>query len=694
MRLLVAVCVFFWASSVSLSAKNYLLSSPDHAISLSVSVDTGVWWSVVCLEKEVLKPSRISLETVAGRLPAPGARVQKAEYSQVDATITADVPVKNRLIPEQYNQLRIRFAGGVSLVFRAYNDGVAYRFETALPDKELTIISETARFSFPPDARSVWPVVKSSMGMGAPGGGMPPAGGNMPPAGGGAPEGAMPMPPGGSMPAGMKGGMPQMKQNPFNHSFEYTYADSAVGEIRGTAGLPVYVALSSGIRAVLVEADLHDYPNLFVAGTGNNTLDAVFPHVVTDAGFQNPMFGNPKTADYIAKTTGTRTFPWRAVIISTEDRQLLESDLVYKLSTPPVIPTDWIKTGQVTWEWYNAANVFGVDFVSGINIPTYKYYIDFAAKYGIPYLLIDAGWQGNKEVDIPEIVRYGKERKVDIILWVAWTDMERDMEKTLDQYVAWGARGVKIDYMNRADQWMVNFYERMAAETAKRKLLLDFHGAYKPSGLNRTYPNVVNYEGVNGMEHNKLGSTDVTPAHDVTLPFTRMTAGPMDYTPGAMITVAKGNFRNITNEPMSQGTRAHQAAMYVMYDAPLQMLADNPSLYMREEPVIRFLTRIPTTWDRTIGLDGLVGQYAVIARKKGDTWYLGAMTDWNERELTFNLDFLDAGTYTIDIFADGINANKKGIDYTLTSSTVKKGETVTIAMKQGGGWVGILSPVK
>ncbi len=667
-------------------AKDYILSSPDGKITLTITTGVDVQWSVSHNRVIVLKPGRIAMETSLGEIPGNNPRVKKAVTTTVNQVITADVPVKNKFIPEVYNQLTLTFTGPWSLVFRAYNDGVAYRFETAWPDKEVIVQHETAAFNFPEGFHAAWPVVKA-MSFAPGGGGMPPMGSGpgegMPPAAGAPPAGKAP-----------QGGMPAMKQNPFNHAFEYVFADSAVHAIRGTAGLPVYLAAPSGTRIVISESDLRDYPNLFLEGTGGDMLRAVFPHVVINEGPSNPMFGNPETATYIAKTTGTRTYPWRVVMISADDKGLLENELVYKLAAPPAAPADWIKTGQVAWEWYNAANVFGVDFVSGINTPTYKYYIDFAAKYGIPYLLIDAGWQGNKAVDIPEIVRYGNAKQVDVILWVAWADMKANMEETLNQYVQWGVKGVKMDYMNRADQWMVNFYEKMAVETAKRKLLLDFHGAYKPSGLNRTYPNVVNFEGVKGMEHNKLGSTDITPGHDVTLLFTRMTAGPMDYTPGAMITVAKGNFRNITNEPMSQGTRAHQAAMYILYDAPLQMLSDNPSLYMREEPVIRFLTRIPTTWDRTIGIDGKIGQYAVMARKKDDTWYLGAMNDWNERSLTITLDFLDEGKYRMDIFADGINAGKKGIDYTLTTATVEKGDTVTIPLKQGGGWAAILIPVR
>jgi len=293
-----------------------------------------------------------------------------------------------------------------------------------------------------------------------------------------------------------------------------------------------------------------------------------------------------------------------------------------------------------------------------------------------------------------EVIRYGQKKNVDIILWVAWTDMYGKVAEMLDQFAQWGAKGVKMDYMNRGDQQMVNFYEEMASETAERKMLIDFHGAYKPVGLNRKYPNVVNFEGVKGMEANKLGSTDITPSHDVTLLFTRMVTGPMDYTPGAVVTVGYGNFRNISSEPMSQGTRAHQAAMYIMFDAPVQMLSDNPTLYIREEPFLKFLTKIPTVWEKTIGIDGKIGQYAIMARKNGENWYIGAMTDWSERTFEIPLNFLDGKNYRVEILEDGVNANKRGVDYNIVTTNISSSDKLEISMKQGGGWAAILIPVK
>jgi alpha-glucosidase len=309
--------------------------------------------------------------------------------------------------------------------------------------------------------------------------------------------------------------------------------------------------------------------------------------------------------------------------------------------------------------------------------------------------LIDAGWSNNPEVNIPEITAYAGTKHVGVMLWMSWTDLMKDISKTLDTFQSWDVKGVKMDYMNRADQQMVNIFERVAVETAKRKMLIDFHGAYKPSGLNRKYPNVINYEGVKGMEHNKLGSTRITPSHDVTLLFTRMVAGPMDYTPGAMHNASSGNFRNISSEPMSQGTRVHQAAMYIMYDAPIQMLADNPVLYMREDAYTKFLTQIPTVWDTTIGVDGRIGQYAIMARKNGDRWFVGALGDWGKHTFDIHADFLMKDRkYKMTFLQDGINADNHPSDYEIKSQEITFGDDIKIMMASGGGWAAIIKPIE
>lgn len=679
-----------------IGAQVYKLNSPAGKTTITVSVDSIVQWSVAYNNDVVLQPSALALELAGGKTLGLHSTVKKTVNSSVNQVITSPVPVKNKHIPELYNQLLVMFKENFNVSFRAYNDGVAYRFETALKDSQ-TVNNEAVAFNFPGNFQTAWPFDEpfSFRPGGTPteepgfGSKNPPSnrmgfGGPPPPAPGGPGGGNQPPPPMMMMPVA----------NPLNISYEYLFKDKVLNNVADTAGLPIYLSTDKGVKLVVLEADLYDYPNLFVKGSKSPSLTSVFPHVVLkEESGMGGMSRITQTAAYIAKTGGTRTYPWRAIAISADDKGLLQNELVYKLSTPPVIPTDWIKPGQVVWEWWHGSNLYNVDFKAGINTASYRYYVDFASAYKVPYILIDAGWRHNAEVDIPAIADYAKQKNVKVMLWMAYADLLSNMN-LLDTFKAWGIGGVKMDYMNRADQAMVNIFEKVAIETAKRNLLIDFHGAYKPVGLNRKYPNVVNYEGVKGMEHDKLGSTSITPSHDVNILFTRMVAGPMDYTPGAMHNAAYGNFKNIPSEPMSQGTRAHQAAMYVLYDAPIQMLADNPVAYMQEDAYTKFITSIPTTWDTTIAIDGKIGQYAITARKKDNKWYIGAMSDWSKRDMQVTLSFIDDKKYSVTILADGINADKHGGDYKLTSTSAAKGDSLKISMNNGGGWVAILSPAE
>jgi alpha-glucosidase len=405
-----------------------------------------------------------------------------------------------------------------------------------------------------------------------------------------------------------------------------------------------------------------------------------------------------KYAGYIAELQGPKSFPWRAMVISDEDKQLVESELIYKLASDNVIENpEWIKPGKVAWDWWNALNVYGVDFESGVNNATYKYYIDFASEYGLEYIILDEGWYHLDdimnvvdEIDVQELVDYGKERNVDVILWVVWKALDDKLTEALDQFEKWGVKGIKIDFMQRDDQWMVNFYEKIARECAQRKLLVDYHGAYKPAGLERKYPNVISSEGVKGLENAKW-SEQPDPELNVTLPFIRMVAGPMDYTPGAMINATKENFRDVFNSPMSPGTRCHQLAMYVVFESPLQMLADNPSNYYREPEAMKFLKEVPSVWDETRVLEAKVGDYILIARRSGETWFVGAMTDWSPRSIELNLNFLEEGNYSLQLWQDGINASKYAADFKMDTKNVSNNSKIKIEMAPGGGWAAIIT---
>lgn len=402
-----------------------------------------------------------------------------------------------------------------------------------------------------------------------------------------------------------------------------------------------------------------------------------------------------RRADFIAKTTGSRDFPWRAVVISANDKELLDNDMVQKLASPSrITDVSWIKPGKVAWDWWNDWNISHVDFKAGYNTATYKYYIDFAAANKLEYIVMDWGWSSKSDlfeltapdINLQEIIGYGKQKGVDVVLWASWYAVKTQTDKAFSFYSKMGVKGFKIDFIDRDDQVAVASLYEIAKKAAEYKLIVDYHGAFKPTGLQRTYPNVVGYEGVKGLENYKWAVED-QPRYAVSIPFIRMMAGPMDYTPGAMRNSTKTNYRSVEAMPMSQGTRCNQMAMYVMYEAPFQMLSDNPTVYMKEQECTDFIAKIPTTTDQTVALDGKVGEYAAIARKKGDTWFVGAMSNWNPREITLDFSFLGEGNYRAIIFKDGINADRDATDYKAEEAIVTSSEKLKIQLAPGGGWV-------
>ncbi len=631
------------------------LISPDGEIRVVVHVEDQLRWSVYRGGERLLLPSPLGIRTATGNNPGYNPRVRRSSENQVSEVIEAVVPVKKRFIDNTYNRLLIEFRDGYSVEFRAYNRGVAYRFITDFPESLIEIVNETIEFNFEANHRFFWPVESSPT---------------------------------------------------FQSHYENLYEDIRLANLGEDeyGALPMLLITERNTHILLTEADLYDYPNFFLFGSGANRLTGEFPPVIresTQRGDRQEII--IENEEFIARTSGRRTYPWRIMKIETKAAGLLENELVYKLSTPNVLPrTDWIKPGKVAWDWWNANNIYGVDFRAGINTDTYKYYIDFASEYGLEYIILDEGWtittqdltRPNPDIDLDELFSYAEQMNVGIVLWVLGNALDRELEGALDRFAAWGAKGIKVDFMVRADQDMVNYYERVAAAAAERELLVNFHGSYKPVGLNRKYPNVLTYEGVQGLENHKW-SDNITPRHNVTLPFIRMAAGPMDYTPGAMINATQDNFCIRYTEPMSQGTRAHQAAMYVMYESPMQMLADNPSNYLREPEYTGFISRMPVIWDKTIGLGGRVGEYAAVARQYQDKWYIGAMTNWQERTLEFELDFLDNGeAYRMDFVMDGPNADRQAMDHIIDSKTIRAGDKIVIEMAEGGGWAAILSPVQ
>jgi len=628
-------------------AKDYKVSSPDTKISLTVSVGAEIKWAAAIDNREVINSTRVGMTLDNGKIFGNNEKVKKARMSIIDEVSSPVIANKRSVIKDNCNVLTLSFSSGFTLQFRAYNDGVAYRFETSFKD-DITVINETAEYKFPAGSHSWFPLEESFM----------------------------------------------------SHN-ERTFRYSALDTIskKHLASLPTLFQVE-GVNLLITESDIDDYPGMWIRGDGAGKITGTWSkYPDTEKQVRDRDLFITSSKEYLARTKGTRTFPWRVFVIAGTDVGLVESDLVYKLAKPNQIQDpSWIKPGQVAWDWWNANNIYGVDFKSGINNETYKYYIDFAAKNGIEYVILDEGWYklGNvveevPGIDVEELVRYASGKNVSIILWVVWKSFWDKMDEAIALYEKWGVKGVKVDFMQRDDQKIVNFYMEAIKKTAEHHLLIDFHGAYKPDGIGRTWPNALTREGVKGMENNKW-SKDINPDHDATLPFTRMVAGPMDYTPGAMINMDKTNFSPRFTRPESQGTRAHQVALYVIYESPLQMLSDSPSNYIKEQETTDFIVNIPVVWDDIIGLDGKVGDYLLLARRSGKEWFVGAITDWNARDMNLNLAFLPDGEYTMEIFQDGINANNYAADYKHLKRSVKSGETMKIHLAPGGGWAARISP--
>ena len=650
------VCLLTWVSVRVLYAADYQVKSPDETIVLTIAVTDKITYCVKVDGEQVLNPSVVSMTVGKNVVLGRNAKVSKVNNRTINQLLHPQLRVKSKEVKDHCNEIKLFFKGNYSLTFRAYNNGVAYQFATNLK-KELIVKTEEAQFNFTGGTKAYFPREKEL----------------------------------------------------FSHNerlYEYSALDTL--EKKDLCSLPILVEATSKVKLLITETALLHYPGMWLTGDKSNTLTAIFPEYVVNTKidrferWKDDRSTKPtKTADYISKTIGKRVFPWRIIGVSKNDADLITNQLSYQLAEPSRIQdASWVKPGRVAWDWWNFNNIYGVDFKADVNTETYKYYIDFASKYGIEYIILDEGWYvlGDvlkivPEVDVKELIRYGKTKDVDLILWVAWSSLDQKLEEALDVYQALGAKGVKVDFMQRDDQWMVEYYERVAEECAKRELLVDFHGSYKPSGLRRMYPNVLTREGVKGAENNKWAKY-ITPKHNLTLPFIRMVAGPMDYTPGAMVNAQAKNFAIHWNRPMAQGTRAHQVAMYTLYESPLQMLCDNPSNYLKEDETTKYISQIPTVWDETKVLHAKIGEYLAVARKNNNKWYVGVMNDEKERELTIDLSFLPKGNYNIEIFQDGINADRYASDY---KRLIQKGTNTTkfkAKLAPGGGWNAIITPIK
>ena len=644
------------AVSAFAAPKTYDLTSPGGKIKVTVESGEGLTYTLTHGGDLLVDKSEINMLLKDGTIYGGVQKAPKVTRRSVNQTLPA-ITYKKSQVVDNFNEMTLKYKE-YSVVFRAYDEGMAYRF-VSHAKAPFFVESECAEFNFAEDWNMWIPYVDQNN---------------------------------------------DTLESQYMNSFEGPYAYHKVSEYKkdSLSFTPMMVDGPKGKKIVVAEADLMNYPGMYLYNyEGGSKLSgryAPVPKTLKQGGHNMLQMEVVEYEDYIAKCDGACTFPWRIITVSENDAQMADNDMVWKLSTPadPAADWSWVKPGKVAWDWWNGWNLYGVDFRAGINNDTYKYYIDFASRNGIEYVIMDEGWAVNLKADlfqvIPEIdlqmlVDYAAERNVGIILWAGYWAFDRDLEKACKYFSEMGVKGFKVDFMDRDDQVMVDFHRRAAEMCAKYHMMVDFHGTYKPTGLHRTYPNVVNYEGVNGLEQMKWCSLDefdqVT--YDVQIPFIRMVAGPFDYTQGAMRNATYDNHRAVDSEAMSQGTRCRQLAEFMVFDAPFSMLCDSPSNYMAEPECTEFIAGIPTVWDETKPLDGKVGEYVVMARRSGDEWYVGALTNWDERDLAIDLSFLPAGNYTIEYYKDGINADRAARDYKKVVEDFTPGK-INVHMAPGGGY--------
>lgn len=646
-------------SILSLQAeRRFTLSSPNGNLSCSVFLGDTLSYSILFKGSQVLSKSSLYMTLDNGETVGIYPKLRSFKRKSVDRIVESPF-YRSSEISDKYNELVFNLKKEWRVEFRAYDDGIAYRFVNG-NDKGFKILDEHVEYSLSGDEKVIVPYVAR----------------------------------------GFDGDF----ESQFFNSFENTYTECNVSAINPgrLIFLPMMYETSNGIKVCITESDLENYPGLYLRGNSNCSLKGIHapcPKRVEQGGHNRLQMLVREREDFIASIDGKRSFPWRIAVVSDDACNIAASNLSYLLASPSRLSDiSWVKPGKVAWDWWNDWNLDGVDFETGVNNDTYKAYIDFASKYGIEYVILDEGWAVNleadlmkvvKEIDLKSIIAYASSRNVGIILWAGYHAFNRDMENVCRHYSEMGIKGFKVDFMDRDDQDMTSFNYRAAAMCAKYKLLLDLHGTSKPAGLNRTYPNVLNFEGVHGLEQMKWSSVNVDQVkYDVFLPFLRQLSGPMDYTQGAMRNATRTNYYPCNNEPMSQGTRCRQLALYIVFDSPFNMLCDTPSNYMREQECTEFISSVPTFWDETKILKAEVGKCIVTARRKGNIWYIGGINDWNPAELDIDLSFIeDVDNKSVEMFIDGINSHRIARDYRKSMLGRLGKSSIKVKLAPGGGFV-------
>ena len=656
MKRILTIILLAALTAAGAEAKSYKLSSPNGRTVVEIDVQSRITWSVSHNGHRILAPSTVSM-TVSGKDIAAGKNVKSVQTSKFKDTIWAPF-WRQMFINYSYTQLELTLSDGWSLIFRAYDkEGVAYRFESSTVKKDERVNAELAEFNFTGDYTAYVPY--SSGGV----------------------------------------------LNPFRTSFESQYTIAPLSQFRSNeiAFSPLLVCLDGGLRVAITDSDIDAYPGMFLAkGWEPNSLKGTFapyPAEMRETPERGQVVVDSYT-DYLAiirdnaSKKEPRRFPWRVLAIAETDTGLPTNNLVYLLAEPSRVQENyWIKPGKVAWDWWNWWNITGVDFPAGINTQTYKYYIDFASANGIEYVVLDEGWSDPLDImkikpviDLKELCRYAATKDVSLVLWAVSSVLDKDLERACKTYSNMGIKGFKVDFMDRDDQTVSEQLYRIAEAAARYHMIIDYHGMYKPAGMNRTWPNVLNFEGVWGLEQLKWSKDDMV-TYDVTFPFIRMLSGPVDYTPGAMRNATRSEFVPNHGNPSSQGTRARQVAEYVVFDAPFEMLCDNPSAYMKEQQTIDFITAIPTVWEETRVLQGEVGKYIVTARRTGEKWYVAGMTNWDARDITLDLSVLTKGTHAATLYRDGVNAHRNATDYALEQVEVQVKKPFLVHLAPGGGFV-------
>ena len=637
-------------ASFAAKEKKYVLSSPDGTLKVEISAGNELAYQVMHGNDTILSHSNIGLVLENGTIVGKTPRITGERRRKIKDNIESPFYRFKEFVATG-NELDLKLKGGFGIIFRAYNEGVAYRFYTT-QSSDIIIKEEQAEFNFKEDYTAYLPYTTND-------------------------------------------------KKPMAMAYQNVYDIIPLSKAQPKlAFLPVTVDCGS-VKLTLLESDLEAYPGMFVQSQqGKYGLKGVFAPYPAKTDFYpwRKQEYVTETTDFISRSRGSRSYPWRVLAITEKDTDMPVNNLVYALASPNRIgDTSWIKTGKVAWDWWNDWNLKGVPFKAGINMDTYKYYIDFASRNGLEFIVLDEGWYDPKsgdmltvipELDLTELIAYGKSKGVEIVLWTVFNVLDSQLEAACKKYADMGIKGFKVDFLDRDDQTAVEMVYRIAEMTARYKLTLDLHGIYKPTGINRTYPHIINFESVFGMEEVKW--TDIKnnmPLYDVTFPYIRMMAGPVDYTPGAMRNATKADWRAMYSTPASMGTRCHQLAAYIVHDSPFTMLCDAPTNYLNEQECVDFITSLPVETDSTFIASGELGKYIVTVRKKDVNWYVGGMTNWDRRDVELDFSFLPEGVrYTATLFVDGINADKQAEDYRMEKRIVDRESRMKLHLASGGGF--------